>query len=99
MLASSTLITLLSTLALSSTLVSAKTISPLTYRTDARNHTCQLSLPETACRNATAVQDTCCTAASSLTLYTQYWDTVSPGFGARSVVTRVQGVVDPWERW
>lgn len=72
------LITLLPLLALSAT---AKTISPLTYRTDARNHTCQLSLPEIACRNTSAIEDTCCSAGSSLTLYTQYWDTVSFEWG------------------
>jgi hypothetical protein len=74
MLSTTTLIAILASLSVS---VSGKTISPLTYRTDARNHTCQLSLPETACRNTTAVDDTCCGAGAALALYTQYWDTVS----------------------
>ncbi|KAH8079371.1 ribonuclease T2 [Filobasidium floriforme] len=90
MLSTTTLIALLASLSLPVS-VSGKTISPLTYRTDARNHTCQLSLPETACRNTTAVEDTCCGAAAALTLYTQYWDTYT---GAEE-----QGIVLPKNNW
>jgi hypothetical protein len=92
------ILSLLSLSTLSSTFVQAKTISPLSYVTAARNHTCQLALPVTACRNETKVEDACCVSAASLTLYTQYWNTVSGGLlGAEVEGVEVDGGV--WLRY